>query len=144
MKNWALAGILTVFLGGCYSLPAALSGGNSETVKNLDAQTLCVAYYGSIRHDLPTQHVVEEINRRGLLNKDEWTFVRMQRIYTGMRTCGVYASLGAPDTQSPTKDAIEETPAPPDRIQLIYQKWSRTWKTIVTIENGFVTHFTDP
>jgi|GEM_PF-4122710 len=139
---WLLfAGMMIVAGSGCYSLTTGLMGMDPNMTASLNDRDLCIAYEGAIRHGFITQHIVGEINRRGLLNTDEWIFVRRSNIYKGMRLCGVYAAWGAPDDQIQVSDPVKGNA---DRLQLMYRKWARTWKTIVTVENDLVLDWTNP
>ncbi len=140
--------LLFLFLGtvlwggsGCYSLTTGLTGMDPNMTASLDDRSLCIAYEGAIRHGFITQHIVSEINRRGLLNEEEWIFVRRANIYQGMRLCGVYASWGAPDDQILVQDPVK---ASGERLQLMYRRWAKSWKTIVIVEDEVIQSWSSP
>jgi len=127
----------TVLWGGvgCYSLTTGFTGMDPNMVASLDDRSLCIAYEGATRHGFITQHIVAEINRRGLLSEEEWIFVNRGNLYQGMRLCGVYAAWGAPENQVVFKDAFKSKP---DRLQLMYKLWANARKMTVIVEDDLI------
>jgi hypothetical protein len=58
------------------------------TVQNND---LCAAYHGSM-----SPAIKEEINRRGLVEADEWSDINKNEVWKGMTYCQLFAALGKP------------------------------------------------
>jgi hypothetical protein len=62
-----------------------------QKLYNVQNNDLCAAYHGSM-----SPAIKEEINRRGLIEADQWSDINKHEAWKGMTYCQLFASLGKP------------------------------------------------
>ncbi|PIQ82514.1 MAG: hypothetical protein COV76_03445 [Candidatus Omnitrophica bacterium CG11_big_fil_rev_8_21_14_0_20_64_10] len=126
---------------GCNSLHPSYAALDPEGPRLFDDPTLCAAYRGGVYHGISVRNILTEINRRGLINDDEWGFVRTRTIFVGMGECALLAAWGEPAAVS------HFNPDPlitvPDQKQFLFRRGPRNKDTYVYTRDGSITHWTD-
>lgn len=139
-KIFFLLFAMAILSTGCIVEQGAISLMNKEGVQEVSNHDLCLAYHTANRYKLYARNIVQEINQRDLLTKEEWDHIRWKTIFTGMSVCGLHASWGNPDTVSPFTEPGKEYS---DRHQYVYVK-SRTAREVhVYTEDERIIDYSD-
>ena len=124
MKTVAFLAV-TVLTAGC-ATPIFMSSASDESIRGSTAFVLCSSY-GLNGHD----RLRAEIDRRGLIDPEDWSMVAREKVHVGMSECAMLASWGPPD------DMHRSVGGWGVHVQWVYGR------QYVYTENGTVTSWSD-
>lgn len=94
---------LVFFLVGCSFPPPDLNNLSDDQLQRVTDRNLCEAYFHG-----QGKNVREEIKRRALVPRMDWSFVEKNKVRDGMKECSVRASMGDPSVTRAKTDADPE------------------------------------
>lgn len=100
MLRCTLLVVAAAVLLGCQGSPVQVNQLTPDQLADVPDRNVCLAYSHGGR-----AHIREEIQRRGLVDEQDWTLIDQGQIRIGMNYCGGLAAWGRPAAVNTTTTA---------------------------------------